>query len=222
MARDLSAVIFDLDGVITDTAEFHYRAWKMIADEVGLKFDRQLNQRLRGVERLKSLEIILNANERTLSSQDKETLAGRKNNLYVELLSALTPADILPGIAQLLKELNAGRVKTALASVSRNAALVLQRLDMQKTFDYVADPRSLAQGKPAPDIFVKCALALGADFADCVGIEDAAAGVRAIKAAGMIAVGVGDPAILHEADQVVSSTRQLTLGLLRGILIRRS
>ncbi len=211
----LEAVIFDLDGVITDTAEHHFRAWQRLADEISLPFDRELNERLKGVSRMESLEIILEHAGRTESLEDRVRLADRKNAYFRELIKAITPADLLPGIAALLGELRAAGVKTAIASMSHNVWDVVRSLGIEDDVDLIVDPAALVKGKPDPEIFLAAAEQLGVRFEDCVGIEDARAGVEAIKAARMVAVGVGRD--LPGADWRVDSTASLTRDALAGL-----
>jgi beta-phosphoglucomutase len=212
--RALEAVVFDLDGVIVDTAEQHYQAWKMLADEIGVHFDRQINERLKGVDRMASLNIILERSDRTYSLEEKQTMAARKNGYYVELIQRIVPSDLLPGIAELLQELKKQGIKTALASASKNAPMVIDRLQIGDYFDVIVDAGSLAKGKPDPEIFMKAAELLGVPRSNCVGVEDAEAGIQSIKAAGMLAVGVGTPDQMHAADMRLDSTAQLSLNRL--------
>jgi beta-phosphoglucomutase len=207
-------VILDFDGVITDTAEHHFRAWKRLAEEISLPFDRELNERLKGVSRMESLEIILDHAGRAASLQDKVRLAERKNVYFRELISAITPADLLPGIGELLVDLRAQGVRTAIASMSHNVWDVIARLEIGPLIDVIVDPATLVKGKPDPEIFLAAAEQLGVRFEDCAGIEDARAGIAAIQAARMVAVGVG--ADLPGADWAVSDTRDLTVDALRA------
>jgi len=210
----LECVIFDLDGVITDTAEHHFRAWQRLASEISLPFDRELNERLKGVSRMESLEIILENAGRTENLQDKVRLADRKNAYFRELIAGITPADLLPGIGDLLAGLRARGVRTAIASMSHNVWDVVRGLGIEPFIDVIVDPAALVKGKPDPEIFLAAAEKLGARFEDCVGIEDARAGIEAIKAARMVAVGVGRD--LPGADWIVADTRSLTVDALEA------
>ncbi|HEX7400264.1 MAG TPA: beta-phosphoglucomutase, partial [Candidatus Limnocylindrales bacterium] len=210
----LVCVVFDLDGVITDTAEHHFRAWQRLAKEISLPFDRELNEHLKGVSRMESLEIILDNAGRTASLQDKVRLAERKNAYFRELIEGITPDDLLPGIGDLLAGLRARGVKTAIASMSHNVWDVVARLGIEPLIDLIVDPATLVKGKPDPEIFLAAAEQLGVRFEDCVGIEDARAGVEAIKAARMVAVGVGSD--LPAADWLVADTRSLTVDALEA------
>ncbi|KKK92853.1 hypothetical protein LCGC14_2698780, partial [marine sediment metagenome] len=204
----IEAVIFDLDGVITDTAECHYKAWKKLADERDIPFTRGDNESLKGVSRMESLDIILNKGGRSCSQQEKEALAERKNEYYRLLIAGITPEDLLPGIKSLVEELRGAEIKLALASVSRNARTVVDNLKVGEYFDIIVDPVAIRMGKPDPEIFLRAADLLNIPYRNCVGVEDAQAGVAAIKAAGMFAVGIG--ASLNGADWKVANTSQLS------------
>ena len=206
------AVIFDLDGVITDTAHYHYLAWKRLADSVGAPFDEEFNEQLKGVDRMGSLELILARAPRGFSKEEKLALADAKNRHYQELIATMTPDDLLPGALEALEAVRAAGLKTGLASVSKNAFTVLDRLGIRDRFDTVVDAAGIANSKPHPEIFLTAAAQLGLDPKDCLGVEDAVAGVASIKDAGMVAVGVGKPEVLNRADRVISSMREFRLG----------
>jgi beta-phosphoglucomutase len=205
------AVIFDLDGVITDTAHYHYLAWKRLADSIGAPFDEAFNEELKGVDRMGSLELILARAPRTYTLEEKRALADAKNRHYVELIATMTAADLLPGALRALEDVRAAGLKIGLASVSRNAFTVLERLGIRDRFDDVVDAATVARGKPDPEIFLTAAAHLGVDPADCLGVEDATAGVASIKDAGMFAVGVGSPQVLGRADRVIPSMEAFRL-----------
>ncbi|MFQ5534944.1 MAG: beta-phosphoglucomutase [Sphingomonadales bacterium] len=196
------ACIFDLDGVIADTSRHHFLAWGTLAESLGIPFDERDNDALKGVSRLRSLELILEKSDRSYSPAERDAFADRKNAEYRRRIAGISPADVLPGVHDALAWLRARGTLTGLASASKNAAFVIERLGLENMFDYVADANLISNGKPAPDIFLDVARALKTDPANCIAVEDAAAGVQAIKAAGMFAIGVGDPAILHQADVV--------------------
>lgn len=199
----LKAVIFDLDGVLTDTASIHYRAWKRLADELGIEFDERINRRLKGVDRMASLEILLERAGHSFDDAEKAELAARKNGYYRDEIARFTPKDLLPGALEVLEAVRAAGLKTALASASRNAPLLLERLGIADRFDFIADPAAVECGKPAPDIFLAAARGLGVEPETCLGVEDAAAGIAAIKAAGMLALGIGARTELADADAVL-------------------
>ena len=181
------AAIFDLDGVLVDSARLHFVAWKKIAEELGVHFTEKDNEALKGVDRLGSLEHILALGALARTPTEKDELATRKNGYYLEAL------------------------ELAVASASRNATTVLARAQLLDAFDFVADAGKIARSKPAPDIFLACAEALGIAPEACVGFEDAAAGIAAIKAAGMTAIGIGDPLVLGAADRVFATTAAVEL-----------
>lgn len=208
----LEAFIFDLDGVITDTAEYHYLAWKELAGELGIPFTREDNERLKGVSRLDSLEIILEigSKQQAFTQEEKELLAKKKNTHYVDLIKQITPEDILPGIKTLLEDIKRAGLKIGLASASKNAPAVLKGLNLLEEFDYMADANLIAHGKPDPEIFLDVAENLKVKPENCIGIEDAKAGVQAIKRANMFAIGIGSTDLLREADIIYASTSELS------------
>lgn len=210
------AAIFDLDGVLADSAVLHYTAWKRLADELAIPFDEITNEALKGVDRMGSLRLLLALDKRELPVDAMTELAGRKNAHYVELAARVTPADLLPGAARLIHEARSAGLRLAVASASRNAPALLDRLAIAHLFDFVADAGAIAHPKPAPDIFLACAAAVGAAPERCVGFEDAAAGVEAILAADMTAVGIGDPSVLGRAHLVFASTAMVDLERVLG------
>jgi beta-phosphoglucomutase len=205
------AVVFDLDGVITDTAHFHFVAWAELAQSLGLPFDAAFNERLKGVDRMGSLSLILAQGERTYSDDEQAELAARKNAHYVSLLQTMSAGHLLPGALEALHSVREAGLKIGLASVSKNAATVLERLGIADRFDVVVDAATIRRGKPDPEIFLRAAQLLGVGPARCLGVEDAAAGVQAIKGAGMFAVGVGDPSVLWQADEVIPGLDEFDL-----------
>lgn len=203
MTRSVTAVLFDLDGVLADSATAHYAAWKRLADEIGVPFDIKTNDRLKGVSRMDSLAILLEHAERPYSAEEQEELAGRKNGYYRAIIDSLTPDDLLPGALDALQACKTAGLKTALASASRNAPLLIDRLGIAHLLDYIADAGKAARSKPAPDIFQMAAAGVNCDAQHTLAIEDAAAGVLAAKTAGCFVIGVGDPIILAQADHVI-------------------
>lgn len=181
----ISAVIFDLDGVIVSTDECHYMAWKKLADEEGIYFDKKINNRLRGVSRMESLDIVLEKSERKYSIKEKEELATRKNNYYKEYITKLTPNDILPGVTDTLNELKKHDIKIAIGSSSKNTPLILERIGLTEVFDAISDGNNIKKSKPDPEVFVKAAQMLGVECEKCLVVEDADAGIEAGRAAGM-------------------------------------
>lgn len=209
------AVIFDLDGVVTDTAHLHFLAWQRIAREIGIAIDEQINEQLKGISRMDSLERILRCGgaELRYSEQEKRRLAERKNALYVASLKQLNPGSVLPGIAALLAELRRQDVRVGLASVSLNAPRILEALGLVEQFDFNADASRIQRSKPDPEIFIAACAGLGVAPASCIGIEDAQAGIEAIKASGMLSVGIGVQ--LEGADLRLLSTAELNWPLLQ-------
>jgi beta-phosphoglucomutase len=213
MGELLKAVIFDLDGVITDTAEYHYLAWKAIAEELNISFFRKFNEELKGISRMDSLEkiLLLGGREMDFTLEQKIALSVKKNTHYCRLIEGITPDDILPCIKELIVKIKQQGLKLGLASVSKNALTVLNRLELTEYFDTIVDAQGIKRGKPDPEIFLTAAKQLGVEPLFCIGIEDASAGIESIKSAGMFAVGVGNKDTLAKADLVYASTAKLTL-----------
>lgn len=205
------AVIFDLDGVITDTAHYHYLAWKRLAESEGVPFDHEFNEQLKGIDRMGSLDLILAGSPKSYSSGQKQALADLKNRHYQELIATMSAADLLPGAVDALASVRASGLLIGLASVSRNAFTVLDRLGIRERFDYVVDAAQIANSKPHPEIFLTAARELGVAPADCLGVEDAVAGVAAIKSAGMMALGIGSAQVLTQADLVIPGLDHFSL-----------
>lgn len=213
-------VIFDLDGVITDTAHYHYLAWKKLAGSIDIDIDEEFNEQLKGVSRIDSLDRILakgNLNNQ-YDSKAKTALAEEKNGYYLTLINQMTPEDILPGILDLLMWLKEKGVHIALGSASRNAPTIVEKLGVTKWFDVIIDPDSVKAGKPAPDLFLEAARHFNVDPEQCIVIEDASSGIQAAKDGMMYAVGVGDEGVLKLADQVVATT-DLLLPILEKLII---
>jgi beta-phosphoglucomutase len=201
--------IFDLDGVLTDTAEYHYQGWQRLADALGIPFDRERNEALRGVSRRRSLELLLAG--RVYPEAQMLEMMERKNRYYQELLTQVTPKDLLPGVRHLLEALRAADLKIAIGSASKNAREVVQRLHITPSIDALADGYSVVRPKPAPDLFVYAAGLLRVCVHECVVFEDAAAGVEAAKVAGMYAVGLGPEERVGQADLVLPDLSNVTL-----------
>jgi beta-phosphoglucomutase len=210
----IRAVIFDLDGVLVSTDTMHYQAWKSVADDEGIYFDEKINNRLRGVSRMESLDIILERATRTYSEAEKQTLAEIKNARYVQLLQGLSPSDVPEEATMLLGALRARGIKIAVGSSSRNAPLILKQIGLADAFDAVADGNDIERSKPAPDVFLVAARRLGVSPDECLVVEDAEAGIRAAKAAGMRAAAMGDAVRSAEADYRLQDIGDL-LGLMQ-------
>ena len=207
----LKSFIFDLDGVITDTAKYHFLAWKRLADELKLSFNEENKELLKGVSRIRSFEIILELNnaESCFSANEKERLVNLKNDYYKEYVEKVTEADILPGIRELLSETRANGISCALASVSKNAPRIIELLGISESFDYVADAEKIKNSKPDPEIFLNCAETLGSEPYECVAFEDSQAGIEAIHSAKMLSVGIGVKVTSIKPDYCVKSTAEL-------------
>lgn len=202
----IQAAIFDLDGVIIDTAHYHYIAWKRLASEFGITLTPVHNELLKGVSRLRSLEIILSLGKIELPDQQKEQLAEKKNKWFVEYIESIRPEEIYPGVIELLKALKKKNIKVGLASSSKNAPRVIELLGIAHDFDTIVDGTMITHTKPDPEIFLLAAHKLGIAPADCVVFEDAEAGVEAALAAGMKCVGVGSVEQLGKANKVIART----------------
>ncbi|AQG79274.1 beta-phosphoglucomutase [Spirosoma montaniterrae] len=207
----IKAFLFDLDGVIVDTAIYHYQAWRRLANELGFDISEEFNERLKGVSRTDSLDIILAHGGLTLSEARKTELATQKNEWYLELVSRMTSDDILPGVPNFFSQVRKAGLQTALGSVSKNAPLILERIGMNNVFDAIIDGNKISKGKPDPEVFTKGAAELEVSPAECVVFEDAVAGVEAGKRGGMYVVGLGSPDVLTQADLVAPSLETLTV-----------
>ncbi|MGK0466774.1 beta-phosphoglucomutase [Clostridium sp.] len=202
--NNIKAIIFDLDGVLVDTAKYHYLAWKKLADELNIDFSVEDNERLKGVSRMQSLDIILEIGCITLDNITKLDLAQKKNSWYVEYITKLTPDDILPGVIPFIKSIKNSNIKMALGSASKNSMLILNKLNLTNYFDAIIDGTKVSKTKPDPEAFLKGAEALKVLPCQCIVFEDAEAGVEAAINAGMHCIGIGSENILNKADLVFS------------------
>lgn len=203
--------LFDLDGVIVDTAKYHFLAWKRLADELNIPFSEKDNERLKGVSRMASLEIILKIGNCTKTDYEKQALCQRKNDWYVEYINKLDKSELLPGVEDFLQQARAASIKIALGSASKNSPLILSRLGITQLFDAVVDGTRVSRAKPDPEVFVTGAADLGIAPEYCVVFEDAVAGVQAAHNAGMKAIGIGSPEILGQADLVIPGFANVTV-----------
>ncbi|HAP4781063.1 TPA: beta-phosphoglucomutase [Enterococcus faecalis] len=208
--------IFDLDGVITDTAKFHYQAWKALADSLGISIDETFNETLKGISRMDSLDRILahGHRENAFTPAEKEALAQQKNDHYVQLLEHLTTEDVLLGVVPLLQQAQARHIPCAVASASKNAPLILEKLGVRAYFATIVDPDSLSKGKPDPEIFLAAADSIGVLPQNAIGFEDAQSGIDGLKAAGIYAVGLSASQPLIGADMQVSEMTELSVDAL--------
>lgn len=208
---NIKACIFDLDGVLVDTAVFHYRAWKRLARSLGADFSVEDNEKLKGISRIESLRLILDWIGQSKSPDEMQVLATRKNEWYLEMVSEMTADDVLPGSRKLLSGLKEANIKLALGSASKNARLILEKTALLGYFDEIVDGTLVSLSKPHPEVFLKGAELLNVAPATCLVFEDAVAGVQAARNAGMKVIGIGDARILGEADRVVASLEDIRL-----------
>lgn len=214
----IKACIFDLDGVIVDTAKYHYKAWREIAHELGFEFTEEHNERLKGVSRMRSLEILLEVGNKKIDMEGMEYLAEKKNKDYLQYILRMTPDEILPGAKEFLEELIGRGVKTALGSASKNAMTILERLRIVHLFDVIIDGNKVTKAKPEPEIFLKGAEELNILPENCVVFEDAEAGIEAALAANMRCVGIGNPQILGKANLVIPGFTNFSFNQLNELM----
>lgn len=199
----IEALIFDLDGVIVDTAIYHYKAWRRLADELDIPFTEEDNEQLKGVSRVRSFDILLSLGRVEMPEQEKTSYRDKKNEWFVEYISSMQPADVLPGVTEFIHDLKSKGFKIVLGSASKNAVTVLKNVDLIEVFDAIVDGTHVSAAKPDPQVFLKGAEAVNVAPENCLVFEDAQAGVEAALNGGMFCVGVGDPAVLHKAHWVV-------------------
>jgi beta-phosphoglucomutase len=207
----IRACIFDLDGVIVDTAKYHFLAWKRLADQLGIHFTEKDNERLKGVSRMASLEIILGLGNKIIDQDKKNELARLKNLWYNDYIRKMTPEEILPGSLDFVKELKKADIRVAVGSASKNTPVILDRVGISKLFDAVADGNNVEKAKPDPEVFLKASEMLGIEPEECIVFEDALAGVQAALNAGMICIGIGSPTVLKKAHFVVKGLYEMSL-----------
>jgi len=210
----IRACIFDLDGVIVDTAHYHFLAWKRLANELGFDLSVEENERLKGISRTESLEILLKLGGISLSDLEKEKLANKKNTWFVDYIERMVPEEIFPGVRQLIDKLRTKGIKVALASSSKNAKTVIQLLHIHQSFDVVVDGTMIMHSKPDPEIFLLAAKKLNLDPKQCLVFEDAEAGVEAALAAGMKCIGIGSIDQLGKANKVLAKTGEFHVEML--------
>lgn len=203
--------LFDLDGVLVDTAKYHYLAWKELANRLGFDFTEQQNERLKGVSRLASLDILLEIGQMKdrFTEREKEELAGEKNARYVEYISRMDASELLEGALELLRDLRMKGIKIALGSASKNAPMILDRTGIAAYFDAIIDGNSVSKAKPDPEVFKLGADKLNLPYQACVVFEDSQAGLEAAKAIGMLAIGIGEAANLTDADIVYRNLKEI-------------
>lgn len=215
------ACIFDLDGVLVDTAVYHYQAWKKLANSLGFDFSHAQNEQLKGVNRMASLDKILNWGGIEKKPAEKDELAALKNTWYVDMINKMSADEVLPGSIELLQQLKNNGIKIALGSASKNSGLILERTNLTHFFDAIVDGNAVTSSKPDPEVFLKGAELLHTDAKDCIVFEDAAAGVQAAIAAKMAVVGVGEPENLPGADLFVKDLSGVTVEELISLIRKR-
>jgi len=209
------AILFDLDGVIVETAHFHYLAWKRLSNEkLGSDFTHEFNETLKGISRMESLDLIIQHAGKTIDQETKLEFAKLKNEWYLELVSKMTPADILEGVEDFLNQCKAANIKIGLGSVSKNAKMILDSVGLTHYFDVIIDGNKISNSKPDPEVFLNGAKELNFSPSECIVFEDAVAGIEAAKRANMKAVGIGKPEILTKADLVFENFKSLKLDTL--------
>jgi beta-phosphoglucomutase len=218
----LKACLFDLDGVIVDTAKYHYVAWREIAEELGFVFTEEDNEKLKGVSRIRSLEILLEIGGISLDDESKTLLAQKKNSLYLQYVLKMRPDEVLPGAREFLTDCRNNNLGIGLGSASKNATTILNLLQITHLFDAIIDGNKVTKAKPDPEVFLTGARELGVLPQNCVVFEDAKAGIEAAIAANMFSVGIGDPVILGKANFVTSGLKNLSVKTLIAKLERQS
>ena len=212
------AFIFDLDGVIVDTAKYHFLAWRNLANSLGFDFTKKQNEQLKGISRVASLEILLEIGNIKLSDEKKQVLLIQKNEEYLSYVNKMTADEILPGIANMLDFLIENEIKFALGSASKNAPLILKKVGLIDKFTAIVDGNQVSKAKPNPEVFLLGAKKLAMNPTKCVVVEDAIAGIKAANAANMISIGIGDATILNEADYVFEDTSKITTEFLKSLI----
>lgn len=218
----IDACIFDLDGVVVDTAKYHFIAWRALAEELGFEFTLEDNERLKGVSRMQSLDILLEIGGLKFSEPEKLAMAEMKNTLYVSYIEKMTPEETLPGVENFLRELQTAGIRIALGSASKNAPMILERIQLSEMFDAIVDGNSISEAKPNPEVFQKGAEALGVDPQNCVVFEDAIAGIEAARNAHMYCVGIGQKETLRMADLVIPGFQEFTVQDLKEAIENRT
>lgn len=208
--------IFDLDGVLVDTAKYHFLAWKKLADQLDIPFTEEDNERLKGVSRIKSLDILLSLGNKSYSEDERNKFMEQKNKEYVRYISQMDEREILPGVIELLNQLKDRKLKIALGSASKNSGLILKNTKLQDYFDVIVDGNDISKAKPDPEVFLLGAKKIGIPASQCIVFEDAYAGIEAAKKAGMLAIGLGNQKSLPHADVHVETLENLDLSVLKS------
>ena len=214
----MKAFIFDLDGVIVDTAKYHFLAWRNLANSLGFEFTEEHNELLKGVSRVRSLEILLEIGKVSLTEEEKQLLLNKKNTEYLEYVNKMTADEILPGISDLLDYLDAKKIKYALGSASKNAPLILEKVGLLNRFTALVDGNDVSKAKPDPEVFLIGAQKLQMKPENCIVVEDAIAGIEAANAANMVSIGIGDAELLKEATYILKDTTGFTNDFLKNLI----
>ena len=214
----IKAFIFDLDGVIVDTAHFHFKAWKKTADELGFNLTEELNEKLKGVSRIDSLKKILNWANVSITKERFDKMAYEKNEDYLSYVRQMTKADVLPGVSDFLMKIKNWGYPIALGSASKNAKHILERVDLIDFFDAIVDGNSVTKAKPNPEVFLNAAKLLKVNPEDCVVFEDSVAGIQAANIAHMVSIGIGDSTILNEADFCFKDFKEININFLSKLV----
>jgi beta-phosphoglucomutase len=215
--KNIKACIFDLDGVIVDTATYHYKAWKRLANELGFDLTPEQNEQLKGISRMKSLDILLDIGNMQANGDEKQALANKKNSWYREYILQMTPEDILPGTLELFNGLKSSGIKIGVGSASKNARTILSQIEIEEYLDSIVDGNKVSMAKPDPEVFLIGAEEMHEEPENCVVFEDAQSGVQAANAGGMYSIGVGSPKILHEANLIISGLHEMTIEKLKKL-----
>jgi beta-phosphoglucomutase len=210
--------IFDLDGVIVDTAKYHFLAWKNLANSLGIDFTKEQNEQLKGVSRINSLEKILNWGNKTVSADEFQKLLVQKNEEYLEYITKMDESEILPDTEKILDFLIQNNQGIALGSASKNAVPILEKINLLSKFECIVDGNSVIKGKPNPEVFLKAADGLQVPPTECIVFEDSIAGIQAANAADMISIGIGEQTVLHEADYVFKDFTELSVEFLKSLM----
>lgn len=212
------AFIFDLDGVIVDTAKYHFLAWRELALHLGFDFTKEQNEQLKGVSRIRSLDILLDIGNKHLEESVKTKLLHEKNEQYLQYIAKMNRGEILPGIEEVLDFLKQQGIPFSLGSASKNARLILETLDLLELFDAIVDGNDVSTAKPDPEVFLIAAEKLQKKPSDCIVIEDARAGIEAANSAGMTSIGIGNKKVLEEADYILNNTGELTIDFIKKLI----
>lgn len=214
----MNGFIFDLDGVIVDTAKYHYQAWKQLANKIGIEFSLEKNEQLKGVSRVESLKKILHWGQKTISDDEFTALMTEKNDHYLSFIETMQEDEILPDVSKVLNYLSSKNQKIALGSASKNAVGILEKVNLTQFFDAIVDGNQVTHAKPDPEVFLNAAKQMHVQPEDCIVFEDAVAGIQAANAANMVSIGIGDVDVLHEANYVFKDFTEMSLDFLDKLI----